>query len=374
MKINPFYLERYFAKYEFNSRHLLSCSDCESLSMHELIERADAESLRLWENLKLGYTESQGHPLLREEIAGLYKNLGKDDILATVPEEGIFIAMNAVLNPGDRIIVTTPAYQSLYEIARSLGCTVTGWPLTVKDGRWSLDLEFLRKELTGRTKMLVVNFPNNPTGYLPTQEFFRDLLALVNEAGIYLFSDEMYRLLEHEEGRRLPCAADVCQRAVSLCGLSKSFGLPGLRLGWLVTGDRTLMERFRQLKDYTTICGSAPAEILGIMALRDRDEIVPRNLRIIRENLGVSREFFTEHSHLFTWLEPEGGSIAFPELTAKLSVMDFCESAVKEKSIMILPGPVLDFSGNHFRVGYGRSNLPSVYRELHGFLREKRLL
>lgn len=369
MKINPFHLERYFAKYEFNVRHLLSSSECESLTMGEVIDGADSESLSLWQNLKLGYTESQGHPLLREEVARLYQNIQPQDVITVVPEEGIFIAMNAMLNKGDNIIVTTPTYQSLYEIANSLGCSVTQWPLAVENGRWTLDIEFLNNAITGNTKLLVINFPNNPTGYLPTKSFFQELLNFIESKGIYLFSDEMYRLLEHDETRRLPSVADVYERGISLFGFSKSFGLPGLRIGWLTTKNRKLMETFEILKDYTTICSSAPSEVLGIMALRNRDKIVSRNRQIINENLILSKAFFRKHDHFFEWIEPDGGSIAFPKLRGRVPITDFCEAAVTEKSIMILPGTIFDFSGNHFRIGYGRSNFQAVYNELELFLK-----
>lgn len=370
MKINPFILERYFAKYEFTVKHLLSSSECESLEMRDVLAMADGESRELWDNLKLSYTESQGHPLLREEIAGLYQNSKKEDILGVVPEEGIFIAMNTILNQGDHIIVTTPTYQSLYEIANSLGCTVSNWPLTVENGCWNLDIDVLKTMFTEKTKLLIINFPNNPTGFLPTEAFFQELLDFVRQKGIYLFSDEMYWLLEHKKNRRLPSVADVYERGVSLCGLSKSFGLPGLRIGWLSTRDKSLMENLMSFKDYTTICSSAPSEVLGIIALRNKEKIVSRNRQIIEENLTISRAFFEQYQHLFEWLEPDAGSIAFPRLKATIPVNDFCEAAITEKNIMIVPGTVLGYSGNHFRIGYGRRNLQTIYNELGEFIQE----
>lgn len=363
-------LERYFAKYEFHVRYLLSSSDCESIIMAELLQLADSECLALWENLRLGYTESQGHPLLRQEISGLYNNINPGDILTVVPEEGIFIVMNTILSRGDHIIVTTPAYQSLYEIAVTLGCTVTKWPLFPQNGHWVLDIEFLRKALTENTKMLIMNFPNNPTGFLPTQAFFQKLMQLVKEKDIYLFSDEMYRYLEHDETRRLPSVADIYTKGISLSGFSKAFGLPGLRIGWLTTKDRKLMEHFQVFRDYTTICSSAPSEILGIIALRNKDKIIQRNRRIIRENLHTSRNFFSKHSDIFEWLEPEAGSIAFPGLKLPMPVSVFCETAIREKNIMILPGTVFEHDGNHFRVGYGRTNLQEALNELGQLLKQ----
>jgi aspartate/methionine/tyrosine aminotransferase len=338
--------------------------------MRDLIKSADPKVLTMWENLTLGYTESQGHLLLREEIAGLYQSVQPREILTIVPQEGIFIAMNAILNKGDHIIVTTPTYQSLYEIANSLDCTVTQWPLAVNNGRWALDIDVLTNAITEKTKLVIVNFPNNPTGYLPSKTLFKELLTLVESKGIYLFSDEMYQLLEHDETNRLPSVADVYRKGISLFGFSKSFGLPGLRLGWLVTKDQKLMKAFEMVKDYTTICSSAPSEILGIMALKNKKSIVSRNQEIVKENLAISESFFKKHAHLFEWIEPDAGSIAFPRLKSSIPVMDFCEAIIKEKSIMIVPGNIFDFPGNHFRIGYGRNHLQVIYNELDDYINE----
>ena len=127
MKIQPFKLERYFARYEFSAPYLLSSSDCEALTLPELLAMADEQTLGLWNNLKLGYTESQGHHLLREEVARLYQNIQPEELLIITPEEGIFIAMNALLDQGDQVVTTFPGYQSLYEIANAMGCQVSHW-------------------------------------------------------------------------------------------------------------------------------------------------------------------------------------------------------------------------------------------------------
>ena len=134
MKISTFDLERYFAKYEFSARYLLSCSDCEPLLMSELLQMADRETRQLWENLKLGYTETYGHPLLRKTIAEIYQGTNPENVLGVVPEEGIFLVMNALLEPGDHVICTFPGYQSLYEIARSIGCKVSAWEPDERQG------------------------------------------------------------------------------------------------------------------------------------------------------------------------------------------------------------------------------------------------
>lgn len=370
MELNEFKLERYFARYEFSVKHLLSPSDCESLSLKELLAGADRETLKLWESLKLGYTESQGHPLLREEIAALYPGLEAGDIIVAAPEEAILIAMHALLRRGDEVIAVDPAYQSLNEIPRSLGCRVIKWPVSAGEGKWTLDPDFLERNIGRRTRMVIINFPHNPTGYQPGQDEFERILAIAARSGAYLFADEMYRLLEHDPAHRLPPAACAYEKGISLFGLSKSFGLPGLRIGWLATGDKELLRRFTVLKDYTTICSSAPSEILALAALRNREEIVGRCREIVRRNLEAAAAFFHKYGRLFTWFAPGGGSIAFPRLVERLRVADFCREAVEKKNVMILPGDVFHYPGNHFRVGLGRADFPAACRALEEYIQE----
>ena len=368
MDIIDFKLERYFAAHEFRVRYLLSASDCEALALDEVLGMADAEMLALWHNLKLSYTESQGHPLLRSEAAGLYQGIRPEDVLIAAPEELIFIAMNALLRPGDNIIVTYPGYQSLYAIAEALGCTVTRWPLEVRDGEWRLDLDFVVDHLRPETRLLVVNFPHNPTGYLPSRSELNTIIEIARRSGLHVFSDEMYRLLEYDGGIRLPSVADIYERGISLSGLSKSFALPGLRIGWLTTQDQDFLARCVAFHDYTTICNSAPAEILGIMALRAKDRIITRNLAIIRGNRAVMEQFCTRYADLFTWLPPRAGSVAFPQLRGARPVGEFCRDVLEKRDVMILPGDVFDHGGNHFRVGLGRTNFPDALAQVEEYL------
>ena len=374
MPINPFKLERYFAQYEFKTKYLLSSSDCESLSLTELLQMASPENLELWQGLKLGYTESSGHPLLRKEVSRLYARINPDQVVIAAPQEAIYIAMQTLLSPGDHVIAVSPAYQSLYEVARSIGCRLTPWKLEAGPDGWTLDLEHLERSITERTRLIVLNFPHNPTGHLIEHSEMAQIIEMAWQRGIHVFSDEMYRGLEYEERQRLPAACDLYAHAISLAGLSKAYGLPGLRIGWLATQDRVLLARFFAFHDYTTICNSAPSEILGIMALRARDRIVERNLRILRANLGAASHFFSAHSNLFTWMPPRAGSVAFPKLEARIPVVDFCRELLEKEEVMVVPGTMFDFVGNHFRVGLGRSNLPEVLEKVDGWIHTMNLV
>ncbi len=207
-----------------------------------------------------------------------------------------------------------------------------------------------------------MNFPHNPTGYLPSGSELNAIIEIARRRGLHVFSDEMYRLLEYDAGARLPSVADIYERGISLSGLSKSFALPGLRIGWLTTQDSDLLAHCIAFHDYTTICNSAPAEILGIMALRAQERIIARNLAIIRDNRAEMAQFCTRYGDLFTWLPPQAGSVAFPQLRGDQDAGRFCRDVLAAKDVMILPGEVFEHAGNHFRVGLGRSNFRRPWR------------
>ena len=367
MKLEPFVLERYFAKHEFSAKYLLSSSDCEAFYMEELLESADAQSLRLWENLKLGYTDSSGHPVLRESIADIYNGIAADNILVVIPEEGIFLAMNALLKPGDHIVCTFPGYQSLYALARSMGCDVSLWKPN-EDRGWHFSLRQLENLIRDDTKMVVVNFPHNPTGYMPSHDEYESLIDLVRQSGAYLFSDEMYRFLELDREAMLPAGCEVYHKAISLSGLSKTFGLPGLRIGWVATRDHKILEQMRLLKDYTTICNSAPSEILGLMAVRNRENIIARQMARIRANIKILDDFFSHYRDCMCWNRPLGGSICFPRMSITDDTFEFCETLIRETGIMLVPSKVFNYGNHHVRIGFGRENFPEIIERFSAYV------
>jgi aspartate/methionine/tyrosine aminotransferase len=367
MSIKPFALERYFAKYEFSAPYLLSCSDCEALTLRELLEMADSQTLEMWNNLKLSYTESSGHPVLRKEISKLYKTITADEALVVVPEEGILIAMNNILKKGDHVITTFPGYQSLYEIAESLDCKVSKWT-PKREEEFIFDINDLKAIITNNTKLIVINFPHNPTGAMLKENEFREIMNIAEQNNIIVFSDEMYRFLEHDSSDRLPSACDLYENAISLFGMSKSFALPGLRIGWLTTKNRYLMEKFSLYKDYTSICNSAPSEILAIIGLSSKDKILHRNLDIIKNNLTLLDDFFNKYSDIFEWRKPKAGPIAFPKLKMDIPIEDFCLDLVNKKGVMLLPSDVYNYKYNNFRIGFARKNMSEALNKLKDYL------
>lgn len=372
--IPDFKLERYFAQYEFKVRYLLSASDCESVTVADLLALADADGLARWQRLSLGYTESQGDPALRAAIAATYTTIQPNDVVVLVPEEGIYLAMRTLLEPGQHVIALAPAYQSLSEIAAATGCAVSPWPVTLTPSGWSLDLAQLESLVRPETRLLVLNFPHNPTCLLPSRAFLDAVLAVARRHNLVVFSDEMYRGLELDPAARLPAVADLYERGVSLYGLSKSYAAPGLRLGWLATRLPGLVDRLVAYKDYTTICHSAPSEVLGLIALRAGQHLLDRNLTLIRANAALAAAFFARHAHLFRWVPPQAGSIAFPQYLGPEPVETFCQSVLDAEGVMIVPGSMFAAAGSadsthaHFRVGLGRANFPQALEHLDAYL------
>ncbi len=366
MKLKPFQLERYFAQYEFTAPYLLCCSDCESLAIGDLLKFEQSAQDKL-SSLWLGYTESLGSPELRTQIASLYNNTSSESIMVHAgAEEAIFNFMNVVLDTGDEIIVHSPYYQSLGEVARSIGISVKEWKGN-PEKYWELDLDYLEKILTDKTKVVVVNFPHNPTGYLPTTEFLNELSRLSDERGFIVFSDEVYRGLEYNNSLRLPAFADLNERCISLGVMSKTYGLAGLRIGWIATQNKELFRSLSAFKDYTTICNSAPSEFLATLALRYRKPIVERNLSIIRANLNALNSFFPKYEEIFEWSEPKAGPISFPRYNGG-QVELFCKELMEEAGVLLLPGTLYGNGLNYFRIGFGRSNMVNCLKRLENFI------
>lgn len=366
MNLPLFKLERYFAKYEFNTEYLLCSSDCEAMSIADLLALEEGAAEK-FQHTWLGYTESLGHPALRKEIANIYEAMQPNEILVhTGAEEAIYLFMHAVLQKNDHVIVHTPHYQSLSEVANSIGCETCAWQGREENG-WALDVNELKDLIQLNTKAIILNTPHNPTGYLMSRADFEALNRFAQENNLILFCDEVYRESEYDPATRLPAACDMGEHAVSLGVTSKTYGLAGLRIGWIATKNKKIYDRMATLKDYTTLCNSAPSEFLAEVALRNRHKLIARNLGIIKNNLEVIDELFTQHADLFTWVRPTAGSMGYAKLL-KGNVEDFCDGLVRKAGVLLLPGSVYDDPSNHFRIGLGRKNLPQAVERLEEYL------
>jgi len=365
MQIADFTLERFFARWEFAVRYVLCASDVQPWTLVDLLSLADDDARERWEKLSLGYTESLGLPVLREEIARLYRGLTADDVVTFAgAEEGIFLAMHALLAPGDHAVVVWPSYQSLHEVARSIGASVTLVRLDPKD--WSLDVDAVAAAMRPNTRVIVINSPHSPTGAQLAGDQLARLISIAELHGATLFSDEVYRFLEHS-APALPPAAECSDRAMSLGVMSKAFGLAGIRIGWLAMRDGTTRKRIAALKDYTTICNSAPSEVLALIGLRARARLVERARAIIDSNLALLDDFFHRHRGRFAWARPAAGSVCFPRLIDG-DIDAFTAELVEQEGVLLLPSSQFGYSGNHFRLGYGRADMPAALERLVSFI------
>lgn len=367
--MNIFKLEEYLTKYEFSAKHLLCCSDAESFNLSELLEMADSNDKKLWDNLSLKYTEPYGHPILRELIAKeLYPELSSKNILCFAgAEEGIYAALSVICTKDDHVIVLTPCYQSLSEIPKSQGAMVTELVLK-QENQWKIDLNEIKNAITPQTKCIVINFPHNPTGQVIEEEALTELIQICDKQGIWLFSDEVYRLLGTPEKPWAKPAASLYNKALSLGVMSKAFGMAGLRIGWIACQDETLIHKMKLLKDYLSICNSAPAEILTLISLHNKDRILARNNLIVTENLKLLDAFFVEYADRFEWVRPQGGCVGFAKYKNKESIDVFCDRLVQQHTVLLLPASIYNHPSNSFRIGFGRKSMPEALSKLKEFL------
>jgi len=371
-----FQLEVYFSRWEFAARHVLTASDAQSMDLDELLALGTEADREAFGRLGLGYVPTWGGEALRQAIADTYLDLQPGDVLAYAgAEEGLYWLLQEAAGPGDHIVLTVPNYQSMESVALATGAQVSALTLVPEDG-WALDLDRLRRVLRPTTRLIAVNFPNNPTGAVPDPATFQALVDLCEERGIRLFCDEVHRGLELDAARRLPQAADLSPTAVSLNVMSKSYGLAGLRVGWLATRDRALLARLERRKHYTSICNSAPGEFLTTLALRHGDRIQARNRAIVRANLPLFDAFFARWPDLFAWEHPQGGCICFPRYLGTEGVETFCRELVEQEGVFFAPASLFRSSlaetpGDRFRVGVGRADPEPALEAFQRFLERR---
>jgi aspartate/methionine/tyrosine aminotransferase len=225
----------------------------------------------------------------------------------------------------------------------------------------------LRRNIRPNTRAVVVNCPHNPTGYLMDAAKQRELIAIAREHKLLLFSDEVYRELEYDPADRLPAACDLYENAVSLGVMSKTYGLAGLRIGWVASPNHELLGQMVAHKDYMSMCNSAPSEFLAALALRHRETLAARNLALIADNLVILEKFFEKYRGFFNWQRPKAGTIAFPSLTWDGADV-FCQDLLDKSGVLLIPGTLFDAGNRNFRLGFARRNLPEAVAVLDGYL------
>ena len=375
-RLPDFRLEVFFSRWEFAARHVLTASDAQSMSLGELLALGTDEDRTAFERITLGYVPTWGGDELRQAIAATYASLRPEDVLAfTGAQEGLFWLLQEAAGPGDHVLLTVPGYQSVESLALATGAEVTGLALEPENG-WALDLDRLERSLRPTTRLVAVNFPHNPSGAVPDPSTFQALVDLCEARGIRLFCDEVHRGLELDPARRLTQVADLSPTAVSLNVTSKSYGLAGLRVGWLASRDRALLGRLERRKHYTSISNSGPGEFLATLALRHGEAIQARNRAIIQRNLPLFDAFFARWTELFVWERPQGGCICFPRYKGADGVEAFCQDLVQQAGVLLAPGSLFrsslaDTPTDRFRVGVGRSNPEPALEAMQRYLERR---
>ncbi|MDC0272490.1 aminotransferase class I/II-fold pyridoxal phosphate-dependent enzyme [Crocinitomicaceae bacterium] len=367
--MKDFKLERYFAQHEFTAKYLLSSSDCDGYGQDYVLDRANPTELKMWNDIKLGYTESAGNPILRESITQFYKTKNIEEVVVGSPGELNYITMRVLLEKQDHVVAVSPAYQSLHEVVHSIGCEISYW---TPNENWAFDPSQLEHLVRKNTKLIIINFPHNPTGSYLTLSELNQIVSIAKKNDCYIFSDEMYHKLLAKSEKELPPISDLYSKGISLWGTSKSFGLAGLRTGWLVCNDLDFIHRVICYKDYLSICSSAPSEILSIIALNHIDDFLQPNIKKIQQNINLFAEFAQTQDVISSFIPPKSGSTAFVKLNINCSSLEFSNYLVEKAGIMTIPAEMFDHPGKFIRVGFGRESLPKILPIMRVFLEQNK--
>jgi aspartate/methionine/tyrosine aminotransferase len=364
VKVETFALERWMSAWEVKVQYDIAESGIYPLTVNELLDflspgERDQALARLLD-LRLGYTEARGTQRLRETVAGTYANVSADEVLVTTGAiEANYLLFNALLDAGDRVVAVYPAYQQLYAVATAIGCEVALWKLSDEDG-FRFDLDALERLATAGTKLIVLNTPHNPTGAILSADDLKRIYRLAEAIGAYVLADEAYRWLEFPGGETLaPPMRELGPRAVSVGTMSKPFGLPGLRIGW-IAGTEEIVGKCWGARDYISLSPAGLSDALADLALRLREAIVARNREIVATNLATADRWFAEHADLVSWTRPRAGLLALMRYDLDVPSLELADRLAAEHSVMLAPGSAFGFEG-HLRIGIGQT--PRVFAE-----------
>jgi aspartate/methionine/tyrosine aminotransferase len=350
MQLEPFEMERLQSVWEHRVAWNVSESGVEPLRLEELADTKE-DRIALFSQ-ELAYTQTNGTADLREAIAGMYPGATPDHIEVTNGgSEANCIALWHLLDAGDQMVMMTPNYMQVRGLARSFGADVKAWPL-VHDpdaGRWRLDIDALASIVSDRTKLIAICNPNNPTGARFTGPEIDEIVRVAGRVGAWVLADEIYRGAEREH-EETPTIWGRYDRVIVTSGLSKAYGLPGLRIGWIV-GPPPIVEALWGVHDYTTIAPGALNDRLARMALERRERLLARTRGIIRSNYAVVRRWLERRSAL-AHVPPDAGAIVFVRYAYDINSTSLVERLRDEHSVLVVPGDHFDMD-RYLRLGFG---------------------
>ena len=375
-ELPEFRLETYLAKWEFAARHHMTASDAQSLGIGDLLALAGPDAVDRFLATPLSYTEAEGAPELRRAIASTYERLRPEDLLCFAgAEEGLYAFYRTILDAESHAIVVTPCYQSAESVPAAI-CATSAVPLEENEG-WTLDPDRVAAAIRPNTRALYLNFPHNPTGKVLERDRYEAIVATCRRHGIWLLSDEVYRLIERDPALRLPQAADLYERGVSLNAMSKAYGLPGLRIGWIGCRDRDLLARLGRTKHYLSICNSAPSERLALIALDHAEQVLARTRAFAADGLAKVLAFLAEYPDLFESYRPDGGVVMYPRYLGPDGAEAFVGRILEEAGIVLLPPSVYASAlgptpADRFRIGYGRAAIDAGLEAMRAWIGDRR--
>jgi aspartate/methionine/tyrosine aminotransferase len=337
-------LEDWFDAYQYQIEYDVGESAIKYLRFGEL--NVDLDTLPL----RYGY--HLGRPELRQLIAMQYDGLGADQVMVTNgASEANFIVVAALVKPGDHVIVEHPNYPSLYEVPRSLGCEVSLFRLN-RSSQFQPDLSELESLITPQTKLISLTHPNNPTGSMISEDALRDAIAMAELHNVYLLFDETYRELTF--GEPLPGAASLSPQVISISSMSKSYGLPGIRIGWLASRSRGILDSALEIREQVTITNGAINEAIALTALQRKDEFIQRARQHSAANLAVVRSWIAGRDDL-VWVPPQAGVVALPWIVSEAVAEPeaIYQRLVDHYRTFVIPGRCFELDNHFFRLGYG---------------------
>ncbi len=349
----------------------LSDSCAQSLNFGQLTALGDNDHLP---ELGLGYASIAGSPQLRQSIAQLHQksladktSLNEDNVTVFCgAQEALFATFNHLLSAGDEVIVITPCYPSLVAVPEQLGVTIKAIELEF-ERQWQFSIDDVKTLLSDKTRLIVLNSPHNPTGAVLERTLALEIIELARKRGIYIISDEVSVWSDYEQtGINHPFLA--YEKTVTIGVLSKSFGLAGVRIGWAVSQDEALLQRLREIRGYTSICGSATDEYLATIALNNAQQILADNNAQIQANIAIFARFITRSEGRFEWHQPKAGILALVKSNLTMPVRELVEQLAIKHQTLILPGDLFGIEGNYFRLGLGREDFADALARLEAFL------
>jgi aspartate/methionine/tyrosine aminotransferase len=323
----------------------------------------------------LGYAETSGSNDLRTDIASLYGEDITANQVVVFPgaQTAMTLCAQSIIDEGDHAIVITPSYQSLEEGIKLAGGEVTRIMLSPNDN-WQLNISAVEQAIKNNTKYLVLNDPHNPTGSLMTLSTKQRLISLIEENDLIILSDEVYRFMEYDQQESSPSMADLSVNAISLSTMSKSWGLGGTGIGWIVCQNQLICDMLRRAQHLYATCFSRAGEHQAMMAIRSSDQIISKNMAIIKDNLKLLDNYFIKNSDLFHWVRPKAGGTGFVMFKGPLTGNELARQLL-DNGILVFPPYIFDCDDNlkqYFRIGFTRKTMPAALDAFALFINQQR--